>query len=61
MKYNSPDISDTAKTFMDNKEAMKALLTKYPELREPFTNVVARAVAPSGQDFGSMLAIKDIQ
>jgi hypothetical protein len=61
MKYNSPDISDTAKTFMDNKDAMKALLTKYPELREPFQNVVARAVAPSGQDFGSMLPIKDIQ
>jgi len=61
MKYNTADISDTAKTFLDNKEAMKALLAKYPELREPFTNVVARAVAPSGQDFGSMLAIKDIQ
>ena len=61
MKYNTADISDTAKTFIDNKDAMKALLTKYPELREPFQNLVARAVAPSGQDFGSMLPMKDIQ
>jgi hypothetical protein len=61
MKYNAADISDTAKTFLDNKDAMKALLTKYPELREPFQNLVARAVAPSGQDFGSMLPVKDIQ
>jgi hypothetical protein len=61
MKYNAADISDTAKTFLDNKDAMKALLTKYPELREPFQNLVARAVAPSGQDFGSMLPMKDIQ
>jgi hypothetical protein len=61
MKYNTADISDTAKTFLDNKEAMKALLARYPELREPFANLVARAVAPTGQDFGSMLPIKDIQ
>lgn len=61
MKYNTSDISDTAKTFIDNKEAMKALLQRYPELREPFQNLVARAVAPSGQDFGSMLPMKDIR
>lgn len=40
---------------------MKALLAKYPELKEPFTNLVARAVAPSGQDFGSALPIKDVK
>ena len=61
MKYNVPDISDTGKVFMQNKEAMTALLSKYPELREPFANVVARAVAPNGQDFGTMLPMKDIQ
>lgn len=61
MKYNTADISDTAKTFLDNKAAMQALLAKYPELREPFQNLVARAVAANGQDFGSMLPMKDIQ
>ena len=61
MKYQTPDISDSGKTFLENKEAMKALITKYPEFREIFGNLVARAVAPSGQDFGSMLPIKDIK
>ena len=61
MKYSTPDISDSGKTFLDNKEAMKALLTKYPEFREIAGNLVARAVAPSGQDFGSELPIKDIK
>ena len=61
VKYNAADISDTGKVFMDNKAAMQALLAKYPEFREPFANVVARAVAPSGQDFGTMLPMKDIQ
>lgn len=61
MKYANPDISDTGKTFLVNKEAMKALLTKLPELRQPFANLVARAVAPNGQDFGSMLPMKELQ
>src|SRR5436309_2253955 len=55
VKYKTNDISDTGKTFIENKEVMKALLAKYPEFREPFGNLVARAVAPSGRDFGSML------
>lgn len=61
VKYSTPDISNTGQTFIENKEVMKALLAKYPELKEPFTNLVARAVAPSGQDFGSMLPIKDVK
>jgi hypothetical protein len=61
MKYQSPDISDTAKTFSDNRDAMQALLAKYPELRQPFTNLVARAVAPNGQDFGSMLPMEQLK
>jgi hypothetical protein len=61
VKYRTNDITDTGKTFVENKEVMKALLTKYPEFREPFGNVVARAVAPSGRDFGTMLPVKDVQ
>ena len=61
VKYQAADISDTGKTFLANKAAMKALLSKYPELRQPFTNLVARAVAPNGQDFGSVMPMKDIQ
>lgn len=61
VKYSTPDISNPGQTFLENKEVMKALVTKYPELKEPFTNLVARAVAPNGQDFGSMLPIKDVK
>jgi hypothetical protein len=61
IKYQSPDISDTGKTFVENKEVMKAILAKYPEFKPVYGNLVARAVAPSGQDFGSMLPMKDVQ
>jgi hypothetical protein len=61
VKYRLADISDTAKTFQDNLAVMKALVAKYPELRESFAGIVARAVAPSGQDYGSLLAMKDIK
>ena len=61
VKYASADISNTQKTFQDNMAVIKALVGKYPELREAFAGVVARAVAPSGQDYGSMLPMKDIK
>jgi len=40
---------------------MKDLVTRYPELREAFGSIVARAVAPSGQDYGTLLAMKDVK
>lgn len=49
VKYASPDISNTQKTFQDNMAVIKALVGKYPELREAFAGVVARAVAPWGR------------
>jgi hypothetical protein len=61
VKYASPDISNTPKTFQDNMAVIKGLVAKYPELREAFAGVVARAVAPSGQDYGSMLPMKEIK
>jgi hypothetical protein len=61
VKYASADISNTQKTFQDNMAVIKALVAKYPELREAFTGVVARAVGPSGQDYGSMLPMKEIK
>ena len=61
VKYRVADISDTAKTFQDNMAVIKALVAKYPELRDSFGGIVARAVAPSGQDYGSLLAMKDIK
>lgn len=61
VRYKSADVSNTNQTYQSNVVVMKALLTKYPELREAFAAVVARAVDPSGRDYGTMLAMKDIK
>jgi hypothetical protein len=61
VKYQSPDISDTARTFQENTSLIKALVAKFPEFREAFGGVVARAVDPSGHDYGTLLAMKDIK
>jgi hypothetical protein len=61
IKYQEPDISDNGKTYQDNMAVIKALVSKYPELRDAFGGVVARAVAPNGQDYGSLLAMKDVK
>lgn len=61
VRYQASDISNTNKTYQNNVAVMKALLTKYPELRDAFVSVVARAVALNGQDYGTMLAMKDIK
>lgn len=61
VKYTVPDVSNTSQAFNDNMAVMKALVAKYPEFREAFSSVVARAVAPSGQDYGTLLAMKDVK
>ncbi len=61
VKYQAADVSNSAQTFQENTAVMKALLTKFPELRDAFDGVVARAVDPSGRDYGSMLPMKDIK
>lgn len=61
VKYQSPDVSNSTKTFQDNVAVMKALVTKFPELRDGFDGMVARAVEPSGRDYGTLLSMKDIK
>ncbi len=61
VKYSVPDVSNTNTAYSDNMAVMKALLAKYPEFRSAFGSVVARATAPSGQDYGTLLAMKDIK
>jgi hypothetical protein len=60
VKYVAADISNTAQAFQDNTAVMKALVAKYPELRQAFTGIVARATTAGGQDYGTLLAMKDI-
>lgn len=61
IKYQVPDISNTTQTFQQNMALIKAFVAKYPQVRDAFDAVVARAVAPSGQDYGSMLPMKEIK
>lgn len=61
VKYQAADVSNTGQTFQENMNVMRALVTKFPELREAFEGVVCRAVEPSGKDYGSLLPMKDIK
>ena len=40
---------------------MKALVLKFPELRDAFDGIVARAVEPSGKDYGALMHMKDLK
>ncbi len=61
VKYQSPSIANTAQTYQDNLAAIHALVAKYPEYKDGFAAIIARAVEPSGRDYGTMLAMKDIK
>jgi len=61
VRYQLADVSNTNATYQSNVAVMKALVSKYPELRDAFAAIVARAVDPGGRDYGTMLAMKDIK
>lgn len=61
VKYLVPDISNTNQTYQDNFAVMKALVAKYPEFRDAFPGVDAIAIDPSGRDYSTLLAMKDIK
>jgi hypothetical protein len=61
VKYQVADVSNTNQAYQSNIAVMKALVTKYPELRTAFAGIEARAVATSGQDYGTLLPMKDIK
>jgi len=59
VKYQASDVSNTSRTFQENTTVIKALVAKFPELRDAFAGVVARAVEPSGRDYGTLMALKE--
>jgi hypothetical protein len=61
VRYQSADVSDTAKAFDDNMAVIKAVVNKYPEFRDAFTGVVARAADPNGREYASLLNMKDVK
>jgi hypothetical protein len=61
VKYQSTNVSNGNLAYQDNVNVIKALVTKFPEVRDAFSAVVARAVDTSGRDYGTLLAMKDIK
>lgn len=61
VKYEYADVSDTVKTYAENQAMAKALVTKWPELREGFGAIVARATEVSGKDFGTLVELKGLK
>ncbi len=61
VKYQAADVSNTNQAYQSNVTVMKALLTRYPEMRDAFAGIVARAVDPTGRDYGTLLAMKDVK
>ncbi|MGC2474054.1 MAG: hypothetical protein WA485_06945 [Candidatus Sulfotelmatobacter sp.] len=61
VRYQSANVANTTQAYQDNVNVIKALVAKYPEVREAFASVVARAVDASGRDYGTLLAMKDIK
>lgn len=61
VRYQSANVSNTNLAYQDNLNVIKALVTKYPEVRDSFVAVVARAVDVSGRDYGTLLAMKDVK
>ena len=61
VKYQAASVSDTTLAYQNNVAVIKALVAKYPEVRDVFAGVVARAVDPSGRDYGTLLAMKDVK
>ena len=61
VKYQAADVSDTYQTFQANVAVIKATVARFPEFRDAFDGIAARAVEPSGRDYGSMLPVKEIK
>lgn len=61
VKFRAADVSDTQRAFDDNMAVIRAIVARYPELRAAFAGVVARATEPSGRDYGTLLAMKDVK
>jgi len=61
VRYQTASVANTNQAYQDNVNVMKAALQKWPELRDGFAGIVARAVDASGQDYGTLLAMKDIK
>jgi len=61
VKYQITDASNSNQSYQSNIAVIKALAAKYPEIRDAFAAVVARATDPNGHDYGTLMPMKDIK
>ena len=61
VRYNTADASDSGAAYQDNMAVIKAIVLKYPEFRDGFAAIIARATDNSGHDYGTLLALKDVK
>ena len=61
VKFQTASVANTGDTFQECMAVMKAALLKFPELRDAFDGIVARAVEPSGKDYGALMHMKDLK
>jgi hypothetical protein len=61
IRYESTQAANSEAAFQDNMAVIKAMVAKYPELRDGFTAVIARAVDSSGHEYGSVLPMKEVK
>lgn len=61
VRYVNPDAGNSAVAFPDNMAVIKAIVAKYPEVRDGFNAVIARAVDSSGHEYGSLVLVKDMK
>lgn len=60
LQHQVADASKSGPTHLGNLALIQQWVKTYPEYREAFTAVVARASDASGHDYGSRMAMKDI-
>jgi hypothetical protein len=61
VQYETGDASNPTQASQDNAAVMKALLAKYPELRDAFNLLIARATDSLGHDYETLTPMKDVQ
>jgi hypothetical protein len=61
VKFQTASVANTGDTFQQCMAVMKAVVLKFPELRDAFDGIVARAVESSGKDYGALMHMKDIK
>lgn len=61
IRYENANANNSNVAFQDNMAVIKAMVAKYPELRDAFDSIIARAVDTSGQEYGTLLPMKEIK